>query len=238
MILERDSDREALRRFVADASHEIRTPLSAVSNFIELLQGAASEDRDARMRFLKESERQIERLQWINRNLLDLARFDSGMFIMKLEPCELFRMIEEAAEAHQSDARKSSIRLIFRVTTDTPAVRCDREWITVALGNLIDNAIKHSRHSALVEIGAGLAEDARFVEFWVADNGEGIDEDDLPHVFERFYRGKTTAPGSGLGLAIVQSIIHLHGGELTVSSIRHKGSRFAIKLPVDGRPIL
>jgi len=236
MIAERDSDREALRRFIADASHEIRTPLSAVSNFIELLQGAASEDRDARRHFLKESERQIERLQWINRNLLDLTRFDSGLFVMKLEPCELFWLIEEAAEALRSNARKRSIRLVFRGADDKLVALCDREWITVALGNLIDNAIKHSRYGALVEIGARLTEDTRFVELWIADDGEGIAEEDLPHIFERFYRGKTTASGSGLGLAIVQSIILLHEGQLTVSSIRHAGSRFTIRLPVDGRP--
>ncbi len=232
MIEERDADRTALRRFVADASHEIRTPLSAISNFIELLQGAAAEDQDARKRFLSECERQVDRLYWINKNLLDLARLDSGILVLNLRDNGVSGLVREAISL--SAARYPSRTINAKTPDEETVTYCDREWILVALCNLIDNALKYSPVDSRVEVGATIGKEGQFLELWVCDEGEGISVDDVPHIFERFYRGKTEKSGSGLGLAMAESIVGLHGGSITVVTEKGVGSRFSICLPASG----
>jgi signal transduction histidine kinase len=234
MIKERDADRTALRRFVADASHEIRTPLSAISNFVELLQGAAAEDQGARKRFLSECERQVDRLNWINKNLLDLARLDSGMQVLDLRDYDVSDLIREAISL--SAARFPSRTIVENIPDGGLVAHCDREWILVALCNLIDNALKYSSEDRRVEVGAALGKEGRILELWIRDDGEGIAGEDLPHIFKRFYRGKTGKSGSGLGLAMAESIVGLHGGSIAVATEIDIGSRFSILLPVVAVP--
>jgi signal transduction histidine kinase len=109
-------------------------------------------------------------------------------------------------------------------------LRCDRRRIELALCNLLDNALKFTPAGGYVEASAQQA--GQFVRLWVRDNGPGIDPADLPHIFERFYRGRNSrAEGSGLGLAIVQSIIQAHGGQVSVESRPDAGSLFVVELP-------
>ncbi len=232
MIEERDADRIALRRFIADASHEIRTPLSAISNFIELLQGAAAEDRSARKRFLLECERQVDRLYWINKNLLDLARLDSGILVLNLCDNSVSGLVQEAISL--SIARFPSRTIEVKFPNGDLIVNCDREWLLVALCNLIDNALKYSPENSRVEVGATIGKEGRHLELWVRDEGEGIATEDVPHIFERFYRGKTEVPGSGLGLAMAESIVRLHGGSIAVATEKDVGSTFSIRLLAGG----
>jgi signal transduction histidine kinase len=111
-------------------------------------------------------------------------------------------------------------------------VCCDRSQIETALINLLENALKFTPAGGQVQVGA--SGDVAAVEIWVKDNGPGIPTDELPHVFERFYRGRQViGEGSGLGLAIAQSIVHAHGGQVDVVSQVGVGSRFTIKLPVE-----
>jgi signal transduction histidine kinase len=230
---ELSAERDALRHFIADASHELRTPITALRNFSELLQGAAANDPEARAEFLAESQAQIERLGWITANLLDLSRLDAGLTSLDVDDCSARELIEAAAGPFVPLAQERAIALTTRLPAEALTVRCDRTRIVLALSNLLDNAVKSAAPGDEVEIGAGADDQA--VRLWVHDTGPGIDPADLPHLFERFYRGHSESQGSssglGLGLAIVKSTAQAHGGRVHVESTAGVGSLFTIELP-------
>jgi len=224
------AERDALRRFIADASHELRTPITALKSFNDLLQGAAADDPAARAEFLAESQVQLDRLEWITRNLLDLSRLDAGLVALDLADHDVGELIEAAASAFKALAQEKGIALSIRPPTPSLELFCDRAWIELALSNLLDNALKFTPAGGQVEIGAERRGET--VRLWVRDSGPGIDPADQPHIFERFYRGRSSrAEGSGLGLAIVQSVARAHSGQVSVEREPDAGSLFVIELP-------
>lgn len=227
------AERDALRRFIADASHELRTPITALKSFNDLLQGAAADDPSARAEFLAESEVQLDRLEWVTRHLLDLSRLEAGLVPLDLADHDVGDLIESVASAFKTLARERGIALSVQTVVPPVAIRCDRARIELALSDLVDNALKFTPAGGQVEIGAERSGDA--VRLWVQDSGPGIHPDDLPHIFERFYRGEGAATdGAGLGLAIVRSVIQAHDGHLSVQSELGRGSLFVIELPQSG----
>jgi signal transduction histidine kinase len=225
------AERDALRRFIADASHELRTPITALKSFNDLLQGAAADDPAARTEFLAESEVQLDRLEWVTRHLLDLSRLEAGLVSLDLADHDVGDLVESAASGFKTLAHERAIDLTIQAPVPSVEIHCDRARIELALSDLLDNALKFTPAGGQVEIGAERAGDA--VRLWVQDRGPGIHPDDLPHIFERFYRGEGTATdGTGLGLAIVQSIVHAHDGRLSVQSEPGEGSIFVIELPL------
>ena len=227
------AERDALRRFIADASHELRTPITALKNFNDLLQGAAIDDPSARAEFLGESQVQLERLEWITHNLLDLSRFDAGLVALNLADHDAGELIEAASCAWTTLAREKRIDLLVWPPAPPLTLHCDRARIELALSNLLDNALQFTPPGGQVAVGAEQREDV--VRLWVRDTGCGIAAEDQPHIFERFYRGRNAAEGgSGLGLAIVQSIVRAHGGQVFVESRPDAGSFLAIELPRQG----
>lgn len=229
------AERDSLRHFIADASHELRTPITALRNFNELLQGAAADDPAARDEFLAESGLQLDRLEWITHNLLDLSRIEAGLTELDVAHCDVKELIEAAASPFMPLAHEKGITLSVVSILPTPlTVPCDRRRIEMALGNLLDNGLKFTPAGGWVAVGAEQA--GQMVRLWVHDSGPGIDPADLPHVFERFYRGKDDrVQGTGLGLAIVRSLIRAHGGRVTAESELSGGSRFVIELPLAGQ---
>jgi signal transduction histidine kinase len=224
------AERDALRRFIADASHELRTPITALKSFNDLLQGAAADDPEARAEFLAESQVQIERLEWITRNLLDLSRLDAGLADLERSKHDVAALLEAAASTFKPLAQEKGIELSIRAPESALELECDGARIEMAVANLLDNAVKFTPAGGWVQVGAEPRKD--MVRIWVEDSGPGIDPADRPHIFERFYRSRGNhSEGSGLGLAIVQSIVRAHGGQVTVESERGKGSYFALDLP-------
>ena len=226
------ADRDRLREFVADVSHELRTPIAALRTFTELQRDGQVDDAQRR-EFLDRSTEQILRLEWMSTNLLDLSRIDSGIFPLDMRWGDMRDPVRSVVEAHAEDAEQRGISLASAVPTNPVMVRFDRERVVQLLTNLVGNALKFTPRGG--EIVVALAEAPEMAVLEVRDSGPGIPEAELPHVFDRFFRGtnvgEARASGSGLGLAIVRSIVDMHGGTISVSSAVGHGSTFIAAVP-------
>ncbi len=226
-------ERDALRHFIADASHQLRTPLTALRTFLELLQGPAAEDPEARVAFLAESQAQVDRLAWITQNLLDLSRLEGGLIQLEWAEHPLADIVRSAVSIFREAAARKGLTVELELSDGLGEILCDRWRVEMALSNLLDNAVKFTPAGGRIIVGARREES--MVRIWVEDTGPGIDPEDLPHIFERFYRGRNAAAaGSGLGLAIVRWIAEAHGGRVEVHSQPGQGSRFELILPLHG----
>jgi signal transduction histidine kinase len=223
-----ETERDALRRFISDASHELRTPITALRNFNELLQGAAADDPQARKEFLAESQTQIDRMAWITGNLLDISRLESGLATLEMNINDARDLVECAAIPFKRLAAEKGNTLILTLPDQPVEVCCDQSMCETALSNLIDNAIKYTPAGGHIEVGVAQAGDR--VHIWVQDDGPGINTEDIPHIFERFYRGNDNpTSGSGLGLSIVQSVVQSHGWRIFAENVPGSGARFLIE---------
>jgi signal transduction histidine kinase len=234
-IIRRDRDRS--RDFLADVSHELRTPLAALRTFNELLTEGAADDPAARTEFLESSGQQIERLDWLAQNLLELSKLDSGLVLLDLRPDDLRAAVETAVEQTTAAAKRRGVAIKLHLPVAPIRVRHDPQRIGQVVANLVANAVKFTQRGGSVSVDVvATPEGARIV---VADTGVGIEATELPHIFERFYRGsranEARGSGSGLGLAIVRSIVDMHGGTVEVESRVGDGSKFTVTLPRDPR---
>ncbi len=224
------SERDSLKRFVADASHELRTPITALATFNELLQGSAAGDESARQEFLRESAVQLGRLQWITTNLLDLSRLDAGIAALSMGSHSAGEILESAAAGSRARAREKGVTIRVEQPEPPLLVSCDRNWMEIALSNLVTNAVKFVPSGGSVTASVAAADG--HVRFLVRDDGPGIAAEDLPRIFERFYRGRNAGTeGAGLGLAIVRSVANAHAGRIDVESAPGAGSTFILEIP-------
>ena len=227
-----EADRDRLREFVADVSHELRTPIAALRMYTEL-QRDGDVDEPTRGEFLESSIAQIGRLEWLSTNLLDLSRIDAGIYPLDIREGDIRDPIQAVVQALSEEAVRRGIALDSVVPADPVEMRFDRERIVQLMTNLIGNSLKFTPRGGAVSVRLDLREDAVAIE--VSDTGHGIPADELPRIFERFYRGTNTgdarASGSGLGLAIVRSIVDMHGGEIDLVSRIGEGTEFRITLP-------
>jgi two-component system sensor histidine kinase MprB len=213
----------AQRQLVADASHELRTPLTSVRTNIEVLASSNGLPADERERVLSSTAGQLEELSRLVADLVDLAR-EGDAAEEPGEPVRLDLLVGEAVERARRlhPGRPIEAALEQSVVTAAPG-RLHR-----AVGNLLDNAEKWSPAGAAIEVTA------RDGTVTVRDRGPGIDDSDLPHVFDRFYRAPSArgTPGSGLGLAIVKQVADTYGGEVSVESAAGAGTTARLRLPV------
>jgi len=237
-IIRRDRDRS--RDFLADVSHELRTPIAAMRTFIELLQGPAGRDAAARSEFLDSSAVQLDRLDWLAQNLLELSKLDSGLVLLELRPDDIRGTIESAVEQHMATAERKGITLTASVPDRPIRILHDAPRVGQVVTNLVGNALKFTRRGGAVRVTAR-PDTGGGVRIEVADTGVGIHPQELPRIFERFYRGseanEARGTGSGLGLAIVKSIVDMHHGSIAVESRVGYGSRFVVTLPRDPRDV-
>ena len=226
-------DRDRGREFLADVSHELRTPIAALRMFNELLTDGAADDTATRTEFLETSRVQIERLDWLASNLLELSRLDSGLVALDLRPDDLRTVVESAIEQARPTAERKGVTLTADVPSAPFRFPHDPPRMGQVLGNLVGNAVKFTPAGGRVTVTLARARDG--ARFTVRDTGVGIDADELPHVFERFYRGSRAneirASGSGLGLAIARSIVEMHGGRISIASRLGQGTQVEVFLP-------
>jgi two-component system phosphate regulon sensor histidine kinase PhoR len=220
--------------FVANVSHELRTPLSIIKGYIETLvdghQAMPLEDRD---RFLRTIQRHTERLNSLLEDLLSLSRLESANPGLCREPTPLADLLTNVIDDMRGRSTASEHVLSLTVDPAISLVPVDPIKITQVCENLLDNALKYTPSGSRVDVTARLL--GSEVEVCVRDNGPGIPEADIPHIFERFYRvdkGRSRDKGgTGLGLSIVKHIVQLHGGRVWVESELTKGTAFSFTLP-------
>ena len=227
---------EVLRRdFVANASHELKTPVAALRVLAETLLTALPDDPQAGREFAVRIGREAERLDTLVRDLLDLSRVERGT--LDVEPVDLVGLAKEVVGGYADRAEERRIRLRTELRPNV-AMRGDRAQLGLLLSNLIDNAVRCTPPRGTVRVRLDGGESRAVLQ--VADTGEGIPADELPRIFERFYRvDKARARqtgGTGLGLAIVRHVAESHGGTVTVDSELGRGTTFTVTLPVAGPP--
>ena len=229
-----EADRDRLREFVADVSHELRTPIAALRMYTELQRDGEVDD-GTRREFLERSTEQIRRLEWLSTNLLDLSRIDAGIFPLDVRQGDLRDPVQAVVQALSEVAVERGVALDGIAPAHPVELAFDRERIVQLLTNLVGNALKFTPRGGAVEVELAESDEGAVLE--VRDDGPGIPSGELPHIFDRFYRGTNTgdarASGSGLGLAIVRSIVEMHGGEIDVASVAGEGTAFRIRLPRD-----
>ena len=226
---------EQVRRdFVANVSHELRTPLAALKSVIETLQAGAIEDPAATEEFLARGDEEIDRLVLMVEELLELSRIESGEIPLALQDVPAGHILAAAVDRMKPKAERHGLNLTLDAPESLPNINADRNLLERAIVNLIDNAVKFTRTGGDIHVAARASDGLLTVD--VRDTGEGIDPDDLPRVFERFYKADRArrGGGTGLGLAIVKHSIEAHGGSVSAKSEPGRGSRFSFSIPARG----
>ena len=227
--LEESFQRE--RRFTSDASHELRTPVAVILAYTEGLLGDSAlpaEDREKAETILRE----CRRMQRMIAQMLTLTRAQEGRYPVEMERICLNDVMEGVSLAAAEQAERQGVSLRF-AAEEKIMFTADQSLVTQLLLNLIENAVKYGRPGGTVICRA--SREGEWARLSVADDGVGISEENLPHIFERFFRADTARDrtGTGLGLSIVQWIVNLHGGEIHVKSRLGEGTEFTVRLPLE-----
>ena len=220
------------RELIGNISHDLRTPLAGIKAMVETLQDTALDDKKAANDFLTRIDDEVNRLTQLVSEITELSRIESGKAELRKEPININLLIQDVITHINPLADSQQIIINTSLNPDLPIISADKDRIRQTLINLLHNAIKFNHPGGKVLISSNF--NTVFVIVNVSDTGLGISKDDLPHIFERFYKGdKSRAKGgSGLGLAIAKHTIQAHGGNISVISEEGKGSTFSFAIPI------
>ncbi len=224
---------ETVRRdFIGNLSHELRTPLASLTALTETLLGGALDNPPAARRFIDRIQVEVDALNQLVTELLELSRIEAGRLFLDLQPVSPSDLLDSALKRMRVHAERAGLSLRVERADDLPKVRMDAQRVEQVLVNLIHNAVKFTKPGGEVILFAesGIGE----VRFAVRDTGIGIPEEDVPRIFERFYRvdKSRTGSGTGLGLSIAKHIVEAHGGRIWAESVEGRGSAFFFSIPI------
>lgn len=216
-----------LKNITSDISHQLKTPLASLKMFHELMLDEGM-DQDTQRQFLLKGEQQLERMEWLIKSLLKMARIEAGAIEFKKEEASILKTIEDGVEHLRPRAEDKGQLLNIEDSDGDILFVHDPNWVAEAISNMVKNAIDHTEYGGKIEIK--ISETPIMLRVIIADNGEGIAEEDLPHIFERFYKGKNNIHGigTGIGLALAKVIIENHQGRIAVKSKPGEGTTFTI----------
>lgn len=232
---EKQAELERLRRdLIAWVSHDLRTPLTSIRAILEALADGVVDDPETVQRYLKTAQRDIRSLSILIDDLFEMAQMDAGGLQLERTPGSIADLISDTIEGFSEIAKQQGVSLIGSAAQDIEPVQIDVRRMGRVLANLVGNALRHTPSGGQIAICAARSDQG--VQIEVEDTGEGIKPEELPRVFDRFYRVEKsrsrTTGGAGLGLAIARGIIEAHGGEITVESAVGKGTKFRLLIPI------
>jgi signal transduction histidine kinase len=220
------SEKQFLADILSDISHQLKTPLSSMIVYNDIML-TKELSREQSRTFLLNNQNQLNRMQWLIQSILKLAKLDAKAIEFHKENQSLNETLQEAVDALESRALNGNVKVIIKEKEDIN-LNHDRLWLEEAFINIIKNGIEHTQASG--EIMIELAENPIYRRVIIEDNGEGIIEEDLPHIFKRFYKAKTSRKSEsvGIGLALAKSIVEAHNGVIEVQSKPYEGAKFIV----------
>ena len=219
-----EQDKIKIEKMIADISHQIKTPLTSLNILTELLY----EEKDIKKKeeFLDDMVKELNKIEWLVKNILNIAKIDSRTLILKREKVNVMELLNKSKTTFNAILELMNVSLVIDGKNDVYFI-VDKKWTEEAINNLIKNAIEHKAKN----INITFEKNNVYTMLVIKDDGEGIEEEDLPHIFERFYKAKNSKSESmGLGLAFVNSIITNENGSIRVKSKKGKGTKFIIKI--------
>jgi len=227
--------------FVSHVSHELKTPLASITAYSEMLADGEADDEETRKEFYSVIQNQADRLNRLIEDILNVSRIESGLIKVEKQPVSLTILIEEQLQMIKSYADEKNIKLIREKPIVFDRVYADKDMISQVIVNLLSNAVKYTKPGGSVKAHTQVDDVAKTVKVSVTDTGVGIPEDELEHVFDKFYRAhgsKGQANGTGLGLNLVRQIVEkVHNGRVFADSRVGSGSTFGFELPLAGEEL-
>lgn len=218
-------DKLQLTDAIADIFHQIRTPLTSITLGLSLLKDP-EQPYERRIELTRDLLRQTDRIRWLVETLLKLSKLDAGIAKLDQTNVSVRTLLDRAVEPFLIAMELRDIE--YRATVKDETVVCDPAWTVEAIGNLLKNAIEHTPAGGTVSVE--VSDTPLFTEFVVTDTGEGFDREDIPHLFERYYRGKNANPDSiGIGLALTREVLAAQNATITASNNASGGARFTIR---------
>ena len=221
------------KEYIGNVSHELKTPLFSIQGYIETLRDGGVEDLNVRDKYLERIDKSVERLLNIVKDLDMINRFEAGQIELKFSTFDINHLIQEVFDLLEMEAERQSMTMQLQTTQSQLFVFADKQRISQVLINLISNAVKYANREE-AQIIVSSREGMKSIHISVEDNGMGIKPENLPRIFERFYRVESSRNrkegGSGLGLAIVKHIMEAHKQSISVESVYLSGTKFKFKL--------
>jgi two-component system, OmpR family, phosphate regulon sensor histidine kinase PhoR len=222
--------------FVSNVSHELKTPLASIKAYIEMLVDGEAPDDKTRNEFYEIIQAETERMHRLIENILNISRIESGVVKVVKEPMSLTGVAKQVLDVTAPQAKAKNIKVVDRLAPVYYQVEADQDMVYQAVMNLVSNAIKYTPEGGTITVGVSVDDRQQMAVCEVSDTGAGIPPDDLPRIFDKFYRVQANnkmAKGTGLGLTLVKHIIEtVHEGKLSVTSEVGKGSTFSFELPI------
>lgn len=229
------ASQKSQREFVANVSHEMKTPLTSIQGFAQALLDGTAETQEAQQKAAQVIYNESERMHRMVLDLLDLAKLDAGTADMKMSPVNMRALLNVIAEKFAPQSHRAGVKIETDIPSDLPPLIADGDRMAQVFTNLTDNALKFTPQGGVITLCAFI--DADKMNISVMDTGAGIPEEDLPHIFQRFYQADPARKGgeahsAGLGLAIVHEIVAAHGGRISVQSRKGAGTTMEVILPL------
>lgn len=219
-----NNNNKGFEKLIADISHQLKTPLTSLSLLNDLLYTDLPEDK--KKEFLDASSKELDKIRWLIKTLLNIAKLDSKTLVLKKDNNNAEEMLKEIQNNFKAMCEAYNANITVKADKYCN-IYCDKKWTLEAISNIIKNAIEHNSKNINIQV----EENRIFTQIQISDDGEGISKKDINHIFERFYKSENSKENSiGLGLAFCKSIINNQDGEIKVESKKNMGTRFIIKL--------